>query len=678
MNNNEACAEYFRGNSAYRRCFSEFEKKWKTYGKVTGIITLKNTSEEERRAIGGILGKTFYENTIRFPFAEFEKGLQYTKFAPVDFEQVLEAYFGRKTLTTQERQKEAERGKADFFETVESYLTECKGPDSIAVSWLQDMFSQKKYGYQTVIREYGRDREKTEKLLKTVGKAILLLEDIRETEEEYPLAVFSAEVSGNPHYFDQGTTGGQLLVHGMCYATEEDYPANAHQWRELLLSNGIVPDNISSIVHIYGLRLQVDGDWHPAYDTFCRRQEPCAVTMENLQELTAVHPTGDRVYIVENEMVFSYLLKHLEQRNVTLLCTSGQLRSAAVKLIPFLLNSGADIYYSGDIDPDGIRIADRLWRKYGDRIHVWRMSEEDYAKSLSEEEIGKISMKKLDAVENPVLRETAREVRKKKKVRKPQEEWYRVENTHEAIISEEVFQKVQELIASRRRRQKNGTTQIFSGLVKCADCGWSLAYGVNSQNKNPYAHYHCSKYGQGLRQCSMHYIRYDVLYAYVLARLQYWSMLAQKDEDKLLKRLLNASDRERNSAKKKQAAELKKAEKRKAEVDGLFAKMYEDWSAGRITEYNFNMLSEKYQNEQRELETKIRQLHETMEAAVQTAADAEKWIALMKQYVNPVELTAELLNTLIEKITVHEAVKGEDGSREQEVEIYYRFIGKID
>ena len=153
-----------------------------------------------------------------------------------------------------------------------------------------------------------------------------------------------------------------------------------------------------------------------------------------------------------------------------------------------------------------------------------------------------------------------------------------------------MFQKVQELIASRRRRQKNGTTQIFSGLVKCADCGWSLAYGVNSQNKNPYAHYHCSKYGQGLRQCSMHYIRYDVLYAYVLARLQYWSMLAQKDEDKLLKRLLNASDRERNSAKKKQAAELKKAEKRKAEVDGLFAKMYEDWSAGRITEYNFNML----------------------------------------------------------------------------------------
>lgn len=266
----------------------------------------------------------------------------------------------------------------------------------------------------------------------------------------------------------------------------------------------------------------------------------------------------------------------------------------------------------------------------------------------------------------------------KKKVRKPQEEWYRVENTHEAIISEEVFKRVQEHIASRRRERKDGTTQIFAGLIKCADCGWSLAYGENKQNKNPYGYYHCSKNGQGLRQCSMHYIRYDVLYAYVLARLQYWSVLAQKDEDKLLKRLLNASDKERTSAKKKQAAELKKAEKRKAEVDGLFAKMYEDWSAGRITEYNFNMLSKKYQGEQRELDEKIQSLKTTIDTVVQNAEDAGKWVELIKQYANPTELTAELLNALVEKILVHEATTDKDGNRVQEVEIFYRFIGKIE
>ena len=79
-----------------------------------------------------------------------------------------------------------------------------------------------------------------------------------------------------------------------------------------------------------------------------------------------------------------------------------------------------------------------------------------------------------------------------------------------------------------------------------------------------------------------------------------------------------------------------------------------------------------------ELAEKIEQLQSAIATESQNAADAEKWIALMKECVNPTELTAELLNTLIEKIVVHEAVKGEDGSREQEVEIFYRFIGKID
>ena len=91
-----------------------------------------------------------------------------------------------------------------------------------------------------------------------------------------------------------------------------------------------------------------------------------------------------------------------------------------------------------------------------------------------------------------------------------------------------------------------------------------------------------------------------------------------------------------------------------------------------------SMLSGKYQSEQAELDEKIEQLQSAIATESQNAADAEKWIALMKECVNPTELTAELLNTLIEKIVVHEAVKGEDGSREQEVEIFYRFIGKID
>lgn len=266
----------------------------------------------------------------------------------------------------------------------------------------------------------------------------------------------------------------------------------------------------------------------------------------------------------------------------------------------------------------------------------------------------------------------------KRKIRKPQDEWWKVENTHEAIISKEDFQTVQEMIASRRRKQKNGTTQIFAGLIKCADCGWSMRFGTNNQNKTPYSHYTCSQYGQGLRQCSSHYIRYDVLYAYVLSRLQYWFNEVQQDENKLLQRLLKSSDSERISAKKKAVSELKKAQKRQTEIDSLFARMYEDRMAGKITEYNFSMLSGKYQSEQATLVQTIDSLQQKLAQDSQESQDAEKWIALIKQYTSPTELTAELLNALIEKILVHEASKDEDGNRVQEVEIYYRFIGRID
>ena len=229
----------------------------------------------------------------------------------------------------------------------------------------------------------------------------------------------------------------------------------------------------------------------------------------------------------------------------------------------------------------------------------------------------------------------------KKKIRKPKEEWVRIENTHEAIISKDVFYHVQNQIASRRRKQKDGTTKIFSGLVKCADCGWSLAYGENRQNKTPYGHYHCSNYGQGTGKCSMHYVRYDTLYTYVLLRVQHWTKAVREDEERLLESILKAGDKERTVAMKKHTAELFKAEKRKAEVDRLFAKMYEDRVSERITEYNFNMLSQKYQMEQIELDEKIQKLKAALAESKQSVEDARKWIEIVKQYSEPTELTAE-------------------------------------
>ena len=98
----------------------------------------------------------------------------------------------------------------------------------------------------------------------------------------------------------------------------------------------------------------------------------------------------------------------------------------------------------------------------------------------------------------------------------------------------------------------------------------------------------------------------------------------------------------------------------------------------KITERNFIMLSGKYQNEQIELEQQITSLREELSKMEQDMIGAEKWIELIKEYSVPKELTAPLLNAMIEKILIHEATTNADNERIQEIEIYYRFIGKVD
>ena len=332
----------------------------------------------------------------------------------MELQTVLEEYFGETLSTNQGQKQEQQQKKREYLEGIRDCFMELAGSESAAVSWMQEVISARKFGYQILIREYGKDPVQAENLGRNAGRVLMKLESEQMTESECPLAVFAAEISGNPHYFDRGTAAGQLLVHAVCYWKKAELPENAHQWRELLQGAGIVPDNVSSMLHACGLRMKRKEGWHPAYDAFCTLKEPYVITMENLRGIIGVQAVGDCVYVVENEMVFTYLLNNAPKDHLTLLCTSGQLRAVALELIRMILDSGVRIYYSGDIDPDGIGIADRLWQKFGDGIQIWRMTPEDYENSLSGEVIGESGMTKLGNIKNPMLRETAEHMKIKR------------------------------------------------------------------------------------------------------------------------------------------------------------------------------------------------------------------------------------------------------------------------
>lgn len=143
MCNNKECANYLKQNPAYNRYMKELQKKWEIYGRVTGSITLKNTSVEERRVLSGIVGETFMEETVKFTFRKFEQGLQKTRFAPIDMKAVLEAYFGMSLYTNQEQKNQVQMEKEMFFEELFDYFTSCAEKTSIVFQWLQELEFQK-------------------------------------------------------------------------------------------------------------------------------------------------------------------------------------------------------------------------------------------------------------------------------------------------------------------------------------------------------------------------------------------------------------------------------------------------------------------------------------------------------------------------------------------------------
>lgn len=249
-----------------------------------------------------------------------------------------------------------------------------------------------------------------EMLVRNVCEAYIIIGEAK--EEGIPLAVLAAKVTGNPHYFDRGQNAAALLLQAICLAGDKEVPADAAGVHQAYREAGIVTDEIASTVAFYRLHMRKRGSDYEILEAFCRVRESGILSLANLAGVEAVWAEGGRAYVVENEMVFSYLVNCFREREVTLLCTSGQLSGAAQRLIRMLCENGMEVYYSGDMDPEGIDIAERLWRKYPQSLHIWRMETSDYLDALSEEEIEGWRMKKLQSVTHPVLRETAESIRR--------------------------------------------------------------------------------------------------------------------------------------------------------------------------------------------------------------------------------------------------------------------------
>ena len=175
-------------------------------------------------------------------------------------------------------------------------------------------------------------------------------------------------------------------------------------------------------------------------------------------------------------------------------------------------------------------------------------------------------------------------------------------------------------------------------------------HNLPTETRKEHRLYSCTQYSEyGKDKCSIHYIKYETLYDIVLFRMKSLIAQAQADESMLLQRLLKSGDKQRIAEISKAKKDMAKAEKCLKELDNLFAKLYEDRACGNISERNYLTLATKYQNEQIKLETDITDFSDKLRETVQSKDNTERWISLLRQYTELTELTAPILNKLIEK-----------------------------
>lgn len=260
----------------------------------------------------------------------------------------------------------------------------------------------------------------------------------------------------------------------------------------------------------------------------------------------------------------------------------------------------------------------------------------------------------------------------KKKVKNDKTDWVIFENTHEPIIKQKDFDLVQELRQNKRRIQKNGEISPFSGVVFCADCG-SKMYLCRSQSlTSEQEHLKCSHYAKFQDECSAHYIRTAVLKDIVLTEINKLLDNVHNNEDDFLKTAMEASAAVRVAELKKARKTLDQSEKRIAELDKLFTRLYEDNVAGKISDERFQLMSKGYEDEQRKLKQAVAEISDFIDNNEQKRADVEKFLDIIRSRTQVKELTPEVMHEFIEKIVVYAPDKS-SGHRQQRIDIVYRF-----
>lgn len=273
----------------------------------------------------------------------------------------------------------------------------------------------------------------------------------------------------------------------------------------------------------------------------------------------------------------------------------------------------------------------------------------------------------------------------RKHVARSEDEWIRVEGTHEPLISCEIWDTVVSIDEKKARKSPAVKTSgsIFSGLLFCADCGWKMRYHSDHRKYKDghdmwiksflYGNYARS----GRTACTIHSINKTALMEIVLQDIREKARYAEHDQDLLISQIVQLKEKEKHSRIASYEQELKVTAARVRELERLMQNLYEDKCSGVIPQPVFQTLMNKYETERAHKAASLPELEKKVRTQLEARHDASHWAALIQRYTEITELDETILFALVDRIEIGET-KRVNSMRVCDVKVFYRYVGNVD
>ena len=263
-----------------------------------------------------------------------------------------------------------------------------------------------------------------------------------------------------------------------------------------------------------------------------------------------------------------------------------------------------------------------------------------------------------------------------KTVYKPEEDWQIIPNMQEPIIDENTWLRVQELRQNKRRNAKTGRVSLFSGLLFCPDCGAKLHFCAAKSLKPNQEFYRCANYKDGRGSCQIHYIRNVVLEQIVLTEISELADFVRCYEPIFLYMISRKTETAKKTELNAMRQRLATARSRITEIDRVISRLYEDNILGKISDERFSKMSATYEAEQKTLDAEVSMIEQKLRDADKASVDLRMLLKGLREFTEMKKLTPELVNTLIQRIEVHNSDHS-SGKIRVKVDIYFTAVGTI-